>query len=176
LLEALVIHAPELPPSGIGPFLNNDRARAMMFRLPRGKSFCQGKLARGTGSLASRDLPNTPHHGALAFCPLVWALTRRRFCWRNIFHTFGVLVVVEFPVRRPPYGITFRTTDPGIRFEITNRWHRNTLEITNRCNGNTDRKNGGESEHIHHGRGPLFCDLSHAQGGGVATGRIHGIR
>src|ERR1700756_2497200 len=121
------------------------------------QEFLPGQASRGTGSLASRDLPNTPHHGALAFCRLDWALTCRRFCWRNIFHTFGVLVVVEFPVRRPPYGITFRTTDPGIRFEITNRWHRNTLEITNRCSGNTERNNGGESEQIHHGRPPFFA-------------------
>src|ERR1700747_2083385 len=30
LTGALVIHAPELPPSGIAAFLNDDRARAMM--------------------------------------------------------------------------------------------------------------------------------------------------
>jgi len=57
LTGALVIHAPELPPSGIGPFLNDDRARAMMFRLPRGKSFCHGKLAGGRGHLLPATCP-----------------------------------------------------------------------------------------------------------------------
>ena len=32
----------------------------MMFRLPRGKSFCRGQLAGDGLGLASRDLPNTP--------------------------------------------------------------------------------------------------------------------
>ena len=57
LTGALVVHAPELPPSGIGPFLNDDRARAMMFRLPRGRSFCQGKLAGGRGYLLPATCP-----------------------------------------------------------------------------------------------------------------------